>query len=151
MNRSGGFPALTFALGCVIGLQATLVADDWPQLQGNAQHSGDAPHVSLPTSLGLVAAIPLTDAVLAAPVVSDGKAFVVDASGVVFAIDTQTLEPAARIIAAITVGLVMIGAGVLYAKLVAAEEAGTISEDHEPQPVPPEPVPSEDSPPDLSD
>jgi len=92
MNRSNGFPALTFALGCVIGVQATVVADDWPQLQGNAQHSGDASHVLLPTSLGLVAAIPLTDAVLAAPVVSAGKAIVVDASGVVFAIDTQTLK-----------------------------------------------------------
>lgn len=67
-------------------------AEDWPQLQGNAQHSGDAPHALLPTQPGLIAAIPLTDAVLAAPVVSDGKAFVVDASGVIFAIDTNTLQ-----------------------------------------------------------
>ena len=92
MNSSNGFPALAFALGCMMGVQATTVADNWPQLQGNAQHSGDASHVLLPARLGLVAAIPLTDAVLAAPVVSHGKAFVVDASGVVFAIDTQTLK-----------------------------------------------------------
>ncbi len=84
--------ALAVALGYMIGVHVTVVADDWPQLQGNAQHSGDASHALLPASLGLVAAIPLTDAVLAAPVVSDGKAFVVDASGVVFAIDTQTLK-----------------------------------------------------------
>ena len=91
MCRTKGFSTLALAL-VAICVSATTTADDWPQLQGNAQHSGDASHVSLPTSVGLVAAIPLTDAVLAAPVVSNGKAFVVDASGVVFAIDTQTLK-----------------------------------------------------------
>ena len=66
------------------------VADEWPQLQGNAQRSGDAPSTVLRSPIGLVAAIPTTDAVLASPIVSDGTAFVVDGSGVVFAIDTQT-------------------------------------------------------------
>ena len=67
-------------------------AGDWPQLQGNALRSGNAPHESLQTPLGLIAAIPLSDAVLASPVVSDGKVFAVDGSGVVFAIDVQTLK-----------------------------------------------------------
>ncbi|MFK8110624.1 MAG: PQQ-binding-like beta-propeller repeat protein [Rubripirellula sp.] len=67
-------------------------AADWPQLLGDPLHSGNAPDVSLEGPLGLIAAIPLTDAILASPVVSDGKAFVVDGSGVVFAIDTQSLQ-----------------------------------------------------------
>ncbi|MEO2030590.1 MAG: PQQ-binding-like beta-propeller repeat protein [Planctomycetaceae bacterium] len=92
MKTMNGFQALLCALGCIIGPHAAAAADNWPQLQGNAQHSGDAPQVSLQTPLSLVAAIPMTDAVLAAPVVSDGRVFVVDASGVVFAIDTQTME-----------------------------------------------------------
>jgi outer membrane protein assembly factor BamB len=48
--------------------------------------------VALETPLGLIAAIPLTDAGFASPVVSQGKIFVVDGSGVVFAIDATTLE-----------------------------------------------------------
>ena len=67
-------------------------ADDWPQLQGNALRSGDASHLSLPKSLGLLASIPTSDAILASPVVSDGKVFVVDGSGLVQAIDTKTME-----------------------------------------------------------
>ncbi|MCH5372706.1 MAG: PQQ-like beta-propeller repeat protein, partial [Planctomycetes bacterium] len=69
-----------------------LAASDWPQLQGNARHSGNAPEESLPADLGLKAAVPLTDAILASPVISDGKIFVIDQSGVVFAVDAQTFE-----------------------------------------------------------
>jgi len=85
--------ALTLAcLGCAaLGARATM-ADDWPQLQGNAQRSGNAPQALLQTPLGLLAAIPFGDALLASPVVSDGKVFVVDGSGVVVAIDTRTLK-----------------------------------------------------------
>ncbi len=71
-------------------------AEVWPQLQGNALRSGNAPHLSLQAPLGLIGALPLTDAVLAAPVVSEGKVFVVDGSGVVFAIDAATLKVAWR-------------------------------------------------------
>src|SRR6056297_1335267 len=45
------------------------VAADWPQLQGGPLRSGDHPSVTLPEDLGLVAAVPLSDAVFAAPVV----------------------------------------------------------------------------------
>src|SRR5262245_58653922 len=67
-------------------------AEVWPQLQGNALRSGNAPHLSLQAPLGLIGALPLTDAVRASPVVTEGTVFVVDGSGVVFAIDTDTLK-----------------------------------------------------------
>ena len=73
-------------------LLRSVSADDWSQLLGSARHSGNAPGVLVPMELGLVAAIPLQDAVLASPVVSDGKVFVIDGSGVVHAIDAETLQ-----------------------------------------------------------
>jgi outer membrane protein assembly factor BamB len=66
--------------------------DDWPQLQGNALRSGNAPAAAVTTPLGLVAAVPLTDGVYAAPVVAGGKVIVVDGSGVVVALDAATLK-----------------------------------------------------------
>ena len=60
-----------------------LVHADWLQLQGNAQRSGNVPGEVLKGSLGLMAAIPLTDGVQAAPVVADGAVYVLDGSGVV--------------------------------------------------------------------
>jgi outer membrane protein assembly factor BamB len=59
-------------------------------LQGDAQRSGNAAQELLKTSLSLAAAVPMTDAILASPVVSDGRVFVVDSSGVVVAIDTRS-------------------------------------------------------------
>ena len=70
--------------------------ENWLQLQGDALRSGNAPQKSVRTPLGLVAAIPLTDGIFAAPVVAGGKAFVVDGSGVVVAIDTDTHQVAWR-------------------------------------------------------
>lgn len=67
-------------------------AADWPQLQGGPLRSGDAPTETLGESLGLIGSTPLSDAALAAPVVSDGRAFVIDSSGLVHAIDLQTLQ-----------------------------------------------------------
>ena len=69
-----------------------LVHADWLQLQGNAQRSGNVPGEVLKGSLGLMAAIPLTDGVQAAPVVADGVVYVLDGSGVVHAIDAKTFE-----------------------------------------------------------
>jgi outer membrane protein assembly factor BamB len=76
-------------------LLSTAVArggDDWPQLQGNAFRSGNAPAAAVGTSLGLIGAVPLSDGIYAAPVVADGKVFAMDGSGVVVAFDTQTLR-----------------------------------------------------------
>ncbi len=93
MSKNISIPTIALILASLLGLGvAPATADDWPQLLGNAQRSGDALHVSLQTPLRLAAAIPLTDAVFASPVVSGERAFVVDGSGVVFAIDTQTLN-----------------------------------------------------------
>jgi outer membrane protein assembly factor BamB len=91
--RHGRVPlcATLYRLICVAALAAIgNVSADWPQLQGDALRSGNFPAVALPNQLGLAAAIPLTDAIFTSPVVSDGKVFVVDGSGVVFAIDTAT-------------------------------------------------------------
>lgn len=79
---------------CSFVLAATRDAHaDWTQFKGDALRSGNAPEVSLQLPIGLVAAIPMTDAVFTSPVISKGKVFVVDGSGVVFAIDAATLKP----------------------------------------------------------
>lgn len=94
---------LTMTRLCVAGVLSVLIlrwpvssAADWPQLQGDAQRSGNAIQHSLPDSLSLSAAIPMTDAILASPVVSHGRVFVIDSSGVVTAVDTQTRQIAWR-------------------------------------------------------
>ncbi|HEX7896697.1 MAG TPA: PQQ-binding-like beta-propeller repeat protein [Planctomycetota bacterium] len=71
---------------------APLSEESWPQSKFDALRSGNASDRALPTSLGLIGAVPLKDAVLASPVVHGGRIFVVDASGVVTAIDVRTLE-----------------------------------------------------------
>ncbi len=67
-------------------------ADRWPQLQGDALRSGNAPEVVLPEKIGLLGAVPLTDGIYAAPVVADGLVYVVDGAGVVSCVDTKSLE-----------------------------------------------------------
>ena len=57
---------------------------------GRCIRSGNRPDEVINSPLGLVAAIPLTDGLYASPVISDGKVFVMDGSGVVFAIDAGT-------------------------------------------------------------
>ncbi len=75
-------------LGLVLLLPANLLAAS--QLLGNAQRSGDVSQVEVPQWMGLIAAVPLTDGIYASPVVGNGKVFVMDGSGVVFAIDAKT-------------------------------------------------------------
>lgn len=86
--------SVTWKIAAILSILAfearPTIAAEWPQFQGNAEHSGNVPGEDLRMPLGLVAAVPLSDAIQAAPVVSDGKVFVMDASGVVFAIDAQT-------------------------------------------------------------
>ncbi len=79
-------------IGLATFVTGTTASADWPQLQGDALRSGDAPASSLQTPLGLVAAVPLTDAIFASPVVSGDTVFVMDGSGVVFAFDKATLR-----------------------------------------------------------
>jgi outer membrane protein assembly factor BamB len=68
-----------------------LAAQDWPQLQGDARRSGDAPDCALPAALGLAGALPQTDGVYASPAVADGALYVVDGAGVASAYDASTL------------------------------------------------------------
>src|SRR5436190_22256957 len=69
---------------------------DWPQLQGDALRSGNAPAAEVKTPLGLAGAVPLTDGIYAAPAVADGKVFVAYGAGVVVAIDSRTLKEVGR-------------------------------------------------------
>ena len=59
------------ALLLALVVSTTALADDWLQLQGDALRSGNAPQATLKPSLGLVGALPLTDGVYAAPVISE--------------------------------------------------------------------------------
>ena len=77
----------------VLFLQASCAfANDWPQRLGNSLRSGDASEVTLGSNFELVAALPLSDAVMASPVVDKDCLIAIDASGVVHAFNTSTLE-----------------------------------------------------------
>lgn len=68
-------------------------AEDWPQLQFDAGHSGNAPdHRVEAGKLGLAGAVALTDGIYAAPAVAGGKIYAIDGSGVVHCIDRDSLE-----------------------------------------------------------
>ncbi|MCA9132673.1 MAG: PQQ-binding-like beta-propeller repeat protein, partial [Planctomycetales bacterium] len=83
---------LAIAMGIITASHAGWLWAEWPQLQGSPQRSGNVPAETLEAPLGLRAAIPCSDAILASPVIADGKIFVVDAAGVVWAIDAQSLQ-----------------------------------------------------------
>lgn len=63
----------------------------WPQLKYDGRHSGNVPERSIAAPLGLIGAVPLTDAIFAAPVIADGRVYVVDGAGVAFCLDAATL------------------------------------------------------------
>jgi len=71
---------------------ATANAESWLQLKYDSGHSGNVPDRSVASGLGLIGAVPLTDAVFTAPVVADGRVYVVDGSGVASCIDASTLR-----------------------------------------------------------
>ncbi|MBL7188552.1 MAG: PQQ-binding-like beta-propeller repeat protein [Phycisphaerae bacterium] len=71
---------------------ATANAENWLQFKYDSRHSGNAADRSVASGLGLIGAVPLTDAVFTAPVVADGRVYVVDGSGVAFCIDASTLR-----------------------------------------------------------
>jgi outer membrane protein assembly factor BamB len=85
--------ALALALLCALpgtGIGQEHPRQAWTQLKGDARRSGNAPALEVSDTLGLLAAVPMTDAILTSPVVADGRAYVVDAAGVAAAIDTAT-------------------------------------------------------------
>ncbi len=79
-------------LGCLAVSLNCPSAEDWRQFKFDSNHSGNVPGRSVNPPLGLVAAIPLTDAVFTAPAVADGKVFVLDGSGVLFCIDAASTK-----------------------------------------------------------
>lgn len=86
-------PVFVSAILSVVALIAPGVSTalgQWKQLQGNAQRSGNAPDVEISSDLGLVATVPASDAIFAAPVIADGRVFLIDGSGVVFAVDAAS-------------------------------------------------------------
>lgn len=79
---------------CFLAMATFAVSNDWPQLQGDALRSGDMSAESVKGPLGLIASVPTSDGIYAAPIVSGGKIFVLDGSGQVFAIDAKTHQVA---------------------------------------------------------
>jgi len=66
--------------------------DNWQQFKYDSRHSGNVPDRSVTTPLGLLGVVALTDALFTAPVVADGRIYVVDGAGVAFCIDGATLK-----------------------------------------------------------
>ncbi len=81
---------LAACLCLFVGSMTPAAGDGWPQFQGDALRSGNAPDVALTDKLRLVAAVPMTDGMYASPVVSDGVVYVIDGAGVVFAVNAET-------------------------------------------------------------
>ena len=81
---------IAWILPVLLAAGLEVAADDWLQFKYDSRHSGNAPERSVSPPLGLLGAVPLTDAILTAPVVADGRVYVVDASGVASCIDAES-------------------------------------------------------------
>jgi len=77
---------------CLLVAPSVTRAEDWLQFKFDCRHSGNIPNRSITTPLGLVGAVPLTDAIFTSLVVANGRVYIVDGSGVVFCIDASTLR-----------------------------------------------------------
>ena len=66
-TRLAGLLLLVFLLGPA----AAFAGENWLQFKYDCRHSGNVPDRSVAVPLGLVGAVPLTDAVFTAPVVAD--------------------------------------------------------------------------------
>ncbi len=67
--------------------------ENWEQFKYDSRHSGNAADRRITTPLHLLAALPMTDAILTSPVVGDGRIYVLDGSGVLTCVSDRTLEP----------------------------------------------------------
>lgn len=93
MKTRSWYLVYAVTIACMVSFPPTTqAAENWIQLKGDALRSGNVPDVSLQAPMGLLAAIPLTDSIFSSPVVSENRVFVVDGSGVVFAIDKKSLK-----------------------------------------------------------
>jgi outer membrane protein assembly factor BamB len=81
-------------VGLVLACHGSASAQQvWAQMQGDALRSGNAVDVVLDDSIGLIAAVPTSDAIFASPVISETQVFVLDGSGLLHAFDRKTLAP----------------------------------------------------------
>ncbi len=71
---------------------STAFTQEWLQLKHDSRHSGNVPEQRISTPLGLVGTVAMTDGIYTSPVISNGHVYVLDGSGVMFCINTQTLE-----------------------------------------------------------
>jgi outer membrane protein assembly factor BamB len=67
-------------------------SEEWLQFKYDSRHSGNAAQRDVGTPLGLVGAIPMTDAIFTAPVVAQGRVYVADGAGQVLCADAETLR-----------------------------------------------------------
>src|ERR1043166_3276555 len=69
----------TLLLCLLIVSSIPVFAEDWPQFQFNARHSGNAADRTIAADkLGLQRAVALSDGIYTSPVVADGRVYVVD-------------------------------------------------------------------------
>lgn len=86
---------LGLCFACVL-LCNVCPAEDWPQYKYDSRHSGNVPDRDVVAPLGLIGAVPLTDAIFTAPVIQGGRVYAVDGAGVVFCIDGTSRQVAWR-------------------------------------------------------
>ena len=91
---SRSLTAASFALvfTCLLSLNRVSAAESWTQFKFDPRNSGDAHDREVGKNLGLAASVALTDKIFTAPVVDSGSVFVVDGSGVAFALDAENLR-----------------------------------------------------------
>ena len=86
---------LTVALIVVLQLTGPAWAnstEEWLQFKYDSRHSGNVPQRNVTTPLGLIGSVPLTDAIFTAPVVAQGRVYVVDGSGQALCAHAETLR-----------------------------------------------------------
>lgn len=84
---------ITLLLSLALLSVVSAFAEDWPQFQFNARHSGNAADRTIAAdALGLQGAVALSDGIYTSPIVADGKVYVVDGAGVAWCLDAASLK-----------------------------------------------------------
>jgi len=92
MLRRPGSRIVGVSVAALLSSVTASAGEDWLQFKYDARRSGDVPAREVAAPLGLVGAVPLTDAIFTAPVVAGGRVYAVDGSGAAFCIDAKTLR-----------------------------------------------------------
>jgi outer membrane protein assembly factor BamB len=85
-----GFYRLAPLLAWLLSVALVQGSESWIQYKFDARHSGNIADRNIQLPLGLVTAVPLSDAIFTAPVVSEGRVYAVDGSGVVYCLDGES-------------------------------------------------------------